>query len=103
MSQQSGRANFCNDLDSLQSRRGLRHSFLASNSRAQGSLWRPIDGTGEDYIKTSISFAKFEADADASAPCTDGIATSSAMIPLREDSQCAAAKDVILLESDAQR
>jgi hypothetical protein len=95
--------NFCRNVDSLQRRKRSRNLFLVSSSRAKGSLWRAIDGTGQDYFKTCISFAQFEADADTTAPCADGIAASRAILPLEEAAQRAAAQDFILLESDAKR
>jgi hypothetical protein len=90
-------------VNSLQRRKRLRSSFFASNSRESGSLWRPIDGTGEDYFKTSISYAPIEADADIAAPCTDVIAASRTIIPFVEATQRVPAQDFILLESDVKR
>jgi hypothetical protein len=101
--QQSSNSNFCSHVDSLQRRKRLRRSFFASNSRGSGSLWRPIDGTGEDYCKTSISYAPIEADADIAPPCTDVIAASRAIIPFVEATQRVPAQDCILLESDVKR
>jgi hypothetical protein len=62
-----------------------------------------MDGSGGDFFKISSSFDPFVGDADTTAPRTDGIGASRAMIPFVEDPQRATAQDYIILTSDANR